>query len=153
MLQIAIYRTNRHQSATEWMRMTLYFVLDLPPVVHLHDLPFLMLSLSCGLLPFGSLKVCGVLVCVSGVLGSMLPSLTPLYILMSPPHCSNVPVPSPPCWSHPWTQRQHLLRDVYTSLLREPLLQPLMALTWGVHQPIMEKVGVAKGVGPPSWHP
>ena len=43
------------------------------------DLPFPMLSLSCGPLPLGSLKVCGVLVCVSGALGSMVPSLTPLY--------------------------------------------------------------------------
>ena len=38
-----------------------------------------MLSLPCGLLPLGSLKVCGVVVCVSGVLDSMLPSQTPLY--------------------------------------------------------------------------
>ena len=75
------------------------------PVAHLTQCMFSALDVSCGLLLLGSLKVCGVVACVSGVLVSMLPSLTPLY--SRNPHTVHVPVPSiptllvPPLTSNP----------------------------------------------------
>ena len=68
-----------------------------------------MVNLSCGLLPLGSLKVCGVVVCVSGVLGSMLSSLTPCTHITSTLFPCPSPLPTllvPPLTSSPrWLSR------------------------------------------------